>query len=404
MSTNPAGGPSARLAAALRERAREIAQRWHDILEERLDIAPGRVFPTPEELDHIPQVVAWILAEGPDREELTPEIVDPLRELVALRREQIHFPEQLLLEMEFLSEIVFDVLRDEILALEPSEERSPELILDAGRALSRGLHRVSVALTVLYWEKREEEREAHLEEIGEFTRMLSHELRDPLGAALTAARLLGDVGEELPEAARRRVLASVPRNIARATDLLESVRRLVVTRGRGDPDRARPIRAVVEEVVDELSEPARDAGVEIEVVGPVPPVDVDGDRVQLILHNLVGNAVKYADPEKEGRWVRIRFEQEDRNGEALDTGYRIEVRDNGIGIPEEERERIFQRFYRARREGRKGSGLGLAIARKAARQMGSAIDVKSGTGEGSMFSFTVHAAEEPSSEGGGGRG
>jgi signal transduction histidine kinase len=105
--------------------------------------------------------------------------------------------------------------------------------------------------------------------------------------------------------------------------------------------------------------------------------------------NLISNAIKYCDPAKPDRFVRIESvsaEREDQVG--------IRVRDNGIGIPEANLSTVFRRFVRAHASqdselGVRGSGLGLAIAAECAEAVGGSIRVESNVGEGTSFLVTV---------------
>jgi len=110
---------------------------------------------------------------------------------------------------------------------------------------------------------------------------------------------------------------------------------------------------------------------------------VDATRVELALINLVGNAVKYSDPNEEDRWVRLGVQREDG-------GYwRISVADNGLGIPEEMQGLIFEQFVRAHPEVADGTGLGLAIVQAAVAQIGGRVWLESTPGDGTTFHFTV---------------
>ena len=136
---------------------------------------------------------------------------------------------------------------------------------------------------------------------------------------------------------------------------------------------------------------AAERGVEIVVLEPIPDVQVDATRVELALINLIGNAVKYSDPNEGHRWVRIGVQRQE------DGYWRISVSDNGMGIPEEMQELVFEQFVRAHPEVADGTGLGLAIVRTAIEQMGGRIWLESEHGTGT----TVHFHRRRSARGAG---
>ena len=128
-------------------------------------------------------------------------------------------------------------------------------------------------------------------------------------------------------------------------------------------------------------------GIEIELsTGPwLPHASGDSDKVAQVLSNLVENAVKYTPG---GGRVAVVIEHEDDR-------IRFEVRDPGLGIPLDEQERIFQKFYRLDpnlTRGIGGTGLGLYICRELIRRMGSDIHVESTVGVGSTFWFDLPVA------------
>lgn len=114
----------------------------------------------------------------------------------------------------------------------------------------------------------------------------------------------------------------------------------------------------------------------------LPVIQGDRDKLVMALHNLVGNALKYT---PEGGTVTVDVEEEDGN-------IVIAVKDTGIGISEEDQDKIFEKFYRAR-DARvteiTGSGLGLALAREVVRMHGGDITVESEINKGSVFTMTV---------------
>jgi PAS domain S-box-containing protein len=222
----------------------------------------------------------------------------------------------------------------------------------------------------------------------DFVSTISHELRTPLaaiyGAALTLRRndiLLGaDQRDGLLD-----VIASESDRLARIVhDVLYASRietgSLDVTIESADADQL--ARAIVE-----AARTHKPAGIDIKLVAAkrLPRVAADPDKVSQVLSNLLENAVKYS---PDGGEVELRLEPVGRS-------MRFSVRDEGIGIPRGEQERIFEKFYRLDPDltrGVGGTGLGLYICREVIRRMGGRIWVQSGEGTGSTFLFELPLA------------
>lgn len=151
--------------------------------------------------------------------------------------------------------------------------------------------------------------------------------------------------------------------------------------------RQRPLPELLDHIVRELETLARRSDVILQIESPIPAVQVDATRVELILINLMGNAIKYADERKDERWVRVSA-HELSDVEA----WCIAVADNGLGIPREMHAAVFQDFVRGRTTEQEGTGLGLAICREAVEQLGGRLWLESEPGEGSTFYFTVPKA------------
>ena len=145
------------------------------------------------------------------------------------------------------------------------------------------------------------------------------------------------------------------------------------------------------EVVRQLREMARASSVTVKVADDLPDVEVDAAAIELSLTNYISNAIKYADPEKLNRAVEVRGHVErldDATGETLV----VEVRDNGLGVPEDAKEKLFQRFFRADDPtitGIEGTGLGLSIVRETVEGIGGRAWVESPDGGGSVFAFAI---------------
>jgi signal transduction histidine kinase len=143
-------------------------------------------------------------------------------------------------------------------------------------------------------------------------------------------------------------------------------------------------RVLASDAVAKLRASAQAAGLELSVEIPAEevPVLADPERIEIVLANLVGNAMRHSPAA--GRIVAA--------VKATGTLARIEVRDGGEGIPEAYRERIFDRFFQAP-TGKRGSlGLGLYISREIVHAHGGTIDVETAPGRGSTFWFTLPIA------------
>jgi two-component system phosphate regulon sensor histidine kinase PhoR len=226
---------------------------------------------------------------------------------------------------------------------------------------------------------------ARLEEVRrDFVANASHELRTPLAAIRGFAEtLLGNDG--LGDTERRSYLEIIDRHAQRLTHIVEDLLELsTIERGRL---RLEPVELDMGELVRSLlrdSEPRfRERRLEVVLVAPKRVLAwADPHAVELILGNLLDNAVKYTEP---GGRIEIALEPGDPK-------VRVRVRDTGIGIPDADLGRIFERFYRvdrARSRALGGTGLGLAIVKHLVQSLGGEISVTSRLGEGSTFTFTL---------------
>ncbi|AWB91236.1 sensor histidine kinase [Aeromicrobium chenweiae] len=229
-------------------------------------------------------------------------------------------------------------------------------------------------------------REQRVESIRrDFVANVSHELKTPVGALNLLAEAVGEAKDD-PDAVVR-FSSRMHLESERLTRLVQQI--IDLSRLQNDvlSDEATTVK--VGELVSEACEhSATDAEhKDIDIVASVEPdLFVHGDRAQLhaAVSNLVENAVTYS---PEGSRVTVSAQ---RDGQDV----RLTVTDNGIGIPGEELDRIFERFYRvdpARARATGGTGLGLSIVKHVAASNGGSVEVWSEPGLGSSFTLVLPA-------------
>ena len=153
---------------------------------------------------------------------------------------------------------------------------------------------------------------------------------------------------------------------------------------------------LAEEVGRQLQDMAQARQVAIRIAPDLPTLVADPARLELVLLNLVANAIKYSDPQKAEPFVEIAQARRAEDAVMPDDDHRLTlcVRDNGLGIAEADQPAIFERFFRAHAHrdeelGVTGTGLGLAIVIDCVQALGGAIRCESRTGEGTTFFITL---------------
>lgn len=214
----------------------------------------------------------------------------------------------------------------------------------------------------------------------EFISVASHQLRTPLGSMRWTLEMLMNNGEMTPEVkqALEQMYDNNKRMITLVNDLLNVSR---IDQGR-IPEKSQFIRPheVVVATISQMQELAKKYGIEVKLAASNESVEVwfDRDRFQEIVENLISNSVKYNKPEGK---VEITLEQKgDR--------FHLTVADTGIGIPEKEQNRVFQKFFRAAnalQSDTEGSGLGLYVVKSYVEKWGGTIWFESKEGVGTQF-------------------
>jgi PAS domain S-box-containing protein len=251
-----------------------------------------------------------------------------------------------------------------------------EAVVD-GRRIFTGIARDA---TVRKAAARAAELERSNRELSQFAYVASHDLRSPLrGIVQLAGWISEDAGAALPPESQRH-LAQLRNRARRMDGLLAGL--LVYARVGAVESEVERVDAneVVRETADLLAPPP---GFRIEVEGTLPVLVTHRAPLELVLRNLINNAVRHHDRPGEGRVVV-------RAARAGDPAFvAFEVDDDGPGIDPRYHERIFKLFQTLRpRDEVEGSGVGLAVVKKTVESMGGTITVDSASGEGTTFRFT----------------
>jgi signal transduction histidine kinase len=375
------------IGARMRAEHESLAGRWLVRLNELLPVAVNEVFPTRALLDHIPALIQEIAdyLEDTEADEFAANtfVIDKARELGELRYEQRASVHQLLREYRVLAAILVAFVEQETrLAVKVAPI---EVIAVLGRvAQAVGvLQQTTIETFIAKYTAKIEEQTRRLEN---FNRMVSHELRQPIGALQFAVKLASACEDPQQRAGFQDVIERNLTRLVRLTDQLAMMSRLKTTTDNTQTQHL-PLELVAREVARQLGDMADRRGVTIVIDDALPVLEVDVAAVELILVNLVSNAIKYCDPAKPARTVEMR-------GESRPDACVIVVRDNGVGIPPGHLPRIFERAYRAHADrdeelGTDGLGLGLAIVRDCVEDQGGQVSVESVPGEGATFTVIL---------------
>ncbi len=289
-----------------------------------------------------------------------------------------------LLHDDTLPEPIMDLVRQ---VRRDGQVREAELAITAGRRLAHIHARVAPLTSRLVVVLVDDRTEAHRVEAirRDFVANVSHELKTPIGALNLLAEAVAEAKDD-PEAVVR-FAARMQGESERLTRLVQQI----IDLARLQNDTVSDDQAVVK-VAELVAEAAEHSATEAErknidiAVSLDDELFIQGDRAQL--HAAVSNLVENA----------VRYSQEDARVSVSATGdgdlVRISVADRGVGIANEELDRIFERFYRvdpARARNTGGTGLGLSIVKHVAASHGGSVEVWSEPGSGSTFTLVLPA-------------
>lgn len=389
MDTSVADDFRTAIAHRLRTEHAILAARWLDRLSSLLPVDARDVFPTDTLLDHIPDLIVEIgdYVDAPEREAIAANtaILMKARDLGSLRFSQRATVHQIMREYRILDSIVLSFI--EQLALDWGASADSAQVIAVSADLHHAVSVLQEATVATFIARYADEAKDQSERLSAFNRMVSHELRQPMGTLQFALRLLRTPDATHDGIERDRLMALLDRNVNRAVEMTERLARMS---GLADEDTVHlqktSVAAVAREAARQLRAMAEAREVAIEVDDTLPTTVVDVGALELALLNLLSNAIKYSDPGKAVRTVSV------RTGEPVNGCCVVDITDNGLGIPPSHLGDVFERSVRAHASrdaelGVDGLGLGLVIVRDCVRRLKGRITLRSVEGEGTTFTL-----------------
>jgi signal transduction histidine kinase len=274
---------------------------------------------------------------------------------------------------------------DEAVATEAMKRGAADYI-SKSRMNAATIHRaIASALERSALQRKVKEQQDELEN---FARVLAHDLRAPAGAVQTFALRIGEMLETGNPAKALQYADWVVQRAQRMNQLIDTLHQYTTADAKATFESV-DMNQVFHESRENLQRPIQQSGA-IVTAEELPAIVGNVPQLIQLLQNLIGNGIKYCD----GPAPRVHLAATRRDEDA----WLFSVTDNGIGIPEEHRKRIFDPFVRVSASSkREGTGLGLATCRKIIERHGGRIWCESAAGarpgSGTTFSFTLPAAQ-----------
>ena len=379
------------IAKKLDSNSTQIADEWLKRLDEIIDENSRDIFPTELLLDHIPSLIQEIanIIESPQNDLAVSSslIARKAKSLGGLRHEQNASVHQLLREYDVLAKILEEFI------IQQTEEYDNKIeYQEAIQVMSNVAHVVRMILQATvdtFIEKYMDTIDSQTDRLVEFNNFLSHELKTPLQAALLNSELL--LEDKTLEAEGTKELIAVKNSIQQAILILNNIEQVSKVESDG-PDspisQDVDINNLVNDIAMQIEEMLNQNNVEINIKNDLGTITLELAKLDLILTNIITNAVKYSDSNKSSRYVQVERLKSDK-GEII-----LMVSDNGLGIAEDMQKDVFKLRVRAHEDTQEGGdieghGLGLYLAQEAAENLGGSITLESKAGEGSKFVITI---------------
>jgi PAS domain S-box-containing protein len=244
----------------------------------------------------------------------------------------------------------------------------------------------TVGVLGIFWDitqrkRAEQALQAKNRELESFVYTVSHDLRAPLVSLEGFAKLLADEYSERLDAQGHDYLRRLRANVSTMNSLLGDLLELSRVGRAEEPKQAVPVAQIVAEALESLAGMISRSEAHVTVARDLPTVQYSRVRLFQVFANLIGNAIKFS---REGVAPQVEIEWE-----SLNSGCRFLVTDNGIGIADGQKHKLFEIFSCLKKKDVEGTGIGLAIVKRIVENHGGQVGVESTPGEGSTFWFTV---------------
>lgn len=379
------------IAEKLDSNSAQIADEWLKRLDEIIDENSRDIFPTELLLDHIPSLIQEIarIVESPQNDLAVSSslIARKATSLGSLRHEQNASVHQLLREYDVLAKILEEFI------IEKSDEYNEKITYQESiQLMSNVAHVVRMILQATvdtFIGKYMETIDSQTERLLAFNNFLSHELKTPLQAALLNSELLME--DKTLEDEGTQELIAVKNSIQQASLLLSNIEQLAEVKNDKITSpivQEIDVNNLINDISTQLEEMLEEYDVEINIKNDLGSIKHEFAKLDLILTNIITNAVKYSDPNKDKKFVQIERVEGDKDK------FILEVTDNGLGIPKDMQNDIFKLRVRAHEDSEQGKdieghGLGLYLALEAAEDMDGDIHLESELADGSKFTIQI---------------
>jgi PAS domain S-box-containing protein len=253
---------------------------------------------------------------------------------------------------------------------------------------SKFLGTLSITLDITGTMRYQQQVEERNKDLQEFSYMISHDLKAPIFTIKGMMNVLHEDHKDLFEGERGEILGHVEKAADRLSTLVSAVLEYSKVTTRQISPEPVDLNTVIKEVLYELEPSIKTAEADIFYQQNLPHVIGDKLMVYQIISNLVGNSVKYRDP---NRALKIRITSEGKSTRGFVS---LTIADSGMGISQEKIEGLFRPFQRAHSGSIEGSGIGLACVKKLLQKLGGSVMVDSKEGVGTAFTIKIPIARD----------
>jgi signal transduction histidine kinase len=376
--------PTAASIAAdfLDKHAGTLVESWIEWVRNRITTNTVNALPERALRNHIPPILSSLAQFLREPIELArSEMLGNLRLHGQIRRDQGFSLEEVLAEFDGLAEVVTESVMQELLSQKHDFEASD--LLKTTQRLSSGLRSISYIAMGTYARSDAERAHQMAENLEHLARAIMHEMSNPLNTISLGLDVISDRQENTSSAAQVDAMRAAVR---RCKYLLDTMRVLTVAENARAGSNMVELPDAVTRIIREFERSTKAAGIEV-IRDEMPELRVEAILLYIILANVISNSIKYSDPDKSEKFVKIGASY---NSEEHDSGFCVLViEDNGIGIPDEFLPRVMQKGFRGHPGHADGTGIGLYLVQQSAAARGGSVTIESEEGQGTKVTVRM---------------